>query len=148
MSLQCFSNGVLKKSGSRLSGLLPICTGSESVGGAHLAGRRGLQVFSVLRGCAGDYPILRGAKPIRNRTGKQEPGNTQAVIEVGDRRLRRSMGNQSGKESGKGLHVEGKEKSGKGKEVFFLSFIGVLRQFASIVFHFCLLAKRCSEAGA
>jgi len=54
-----------------LSGPLPIYTGREPEGGAHLAGGRGLQVFSVLRGCAGGLPnsdSLRGRSHIRNRT--------------------------------------------------------------------------------
>ena len=42
--------------GSRLSGLLPIYTGREPEGGAHLAGGRG-QVFQWCAGAQGDYPI-------------------------------------------------------------------------------------------
>ena len=38
-------------------GLLPIYTGREPEGGAHLAGGRGLQVFQCCAVAQGDYPI-------------------------------------------------------------------------------------------
>ena len=40
-----------------MSGLLPIYTGREPEGGAHLAGGRGLQVFQCCAGTQGDYSI-------------------------------------------------------------------------------------------
>ena len=48
---------MLKKRGSRLSGLLPIYNRREPKGGAHLADGRGLQVFQCCAGAQGDYPI-------------------------------------------------------------------------------------------